>query len=272
MKNIIFVFIVGFSFLTQTRAVVSSAFQDTVFNQTDQNGLKQGYWKKYFPNGNLSYTAFFVNDKPVGQMVRYHEKKGIKALMTFDKNGDYAKAKLYYENGSLMAEGNYYQSKKDSIWKYFSYYTGSLTSTERFEKGIKQGKSQQFYPNGRLFEEIYWVNDKKHGDWIQYFENGKNKMLAKYTDGQLSGEFIVFNVAGKVQISGFYKENVMHGIWTYFDEQGNPEAKINYVFGIPENQTELTEKEQEFFNLMERNKGKYSDPVPEDFFPGNSGY
>ena len=64
----------------------------------------------------------------------------------------------------------------------------------------------------------------------------------------------------------------MHGLWTFYDEEGNQEAQINYVFGIPENKEKLTEKEQEYFEMMERNKGKYSDPVPEDLLPGYSGY
>jgi antitoxin component YwqK of YwqJK toxin-antitoxin module len=48
-------------------------------NHTDNNGLKQGFWKRNYPNGRAMYEGVFNNDKPVGEWRRYHENGGLKS-------------------------------------------------------------------------------------------------------------------------------------------------------------------------------------------------
>src|ERR1035437_3386097 len=119
---------------------------DTIFNQTDKQGLKQGFWKVKYPNGLVKYSAYFKNDKPAGLMKRYFEDGTIKAVMVFDATGIKAKTKLYYQDGPLAAEGNYVNSLKDSTWNYYSYYTKTLSNRENYVKGKKNGLSVSYYP------------------------------------------------------------------------------------------------------------------------------
>src|SRR5512145_3400788 len=84
------------------------AQSDTIFNQTDANNLKQGYWKKSYPNGKLMYKGYFKNNKPVGEMRRFFESGSVKAILNYDNNGEYARARLYYEGGQLAARGNFF--------------------------------------------------------------------------------------------------------------------------------------------------------------------
>src|SRR4030042_426354 len=91
---------------------------DTVFNQTDKQGKKQGYWKVRYEKGSIKYTAFFKDDKPVGELKRYFEDSTLKAVLNFRPGGIKAYAKLYYQAGPLAAEGLYINSVKDSTWKY----------------------------------------------------------------------------------------------------------------------------------------------------------
>ena len=44
-------------------------------------------------------------------------------------------------------------------------------------------KQQQYYSNGNI--EIEWTekNDKIHGEWKLYFENGEIRKKSKYEDG-----------------------------------------------------------------------------------------
>ena len=73
----------------------SSYENDTVFNNVDKNGLKQGHWKKYYPNGNLNYSGFFKDNKPVGILKRYFESGNLKAIMNFDNTGTFSETKLF---------------------------------------------------------------------------------------------------------------------------------------------------------------------------------
>lgn len=244
--------------------------QDTVFNHTDTKGLKQGYWKKYYPNGKLMYQGFFEDDRPVGEMKRYFKSGNLKAILIFNEKSDYSSAKIYYEDGALASEGFYAGSKKDSIWKYYSYYDRQLKSSETYQKGMKQGFSRQYYPGGNCFEKIEWKNNLKDGIWEQYFEDGSLKLKGQYIHGKLTGNFIVYYSKGQPMVAGGYKEDKREGDWMYYNENGSVNQMIKYSDGQPLNEKELTRQQQDFFRKIEQNIGRYREPVPADFFPQNS--
>jgi len=240
---------------------------DTVFNKVDDNGLKQGFWKKYYPNGKINYSGFFKDNKPVGTLKRYYESGNLKAIMNFDSTGTYAYAKLYYDDGQLAAEGCYYNSLKDSLWRYYSYYEGSVISDEIFEKGIKNGISHKYYPNGNITESEEWRNNIRSGLWEQYYEDGSLRLKGSYSDGKLTGDYIVYYPDGSIQIKGNYLEGKRHGKWLFYDEQKNLNLEINFVHGKAENEEALTRKQQEYFQNMDKNIGRFKDPEPEEFLP-----
>jgi antitoxin component YwqK of YwqJK toxin-antitoxin module len=243
--------------------------QDTVFNQTDSKGLKQGCWKKYYPNGSLMYQGHFKDDKPVGEMKRYFESGSLKAILFFDEKEDYASARIFYENGTLASEGFYSGSEKDSIWSYYSYYDTQLKSRETYKKGMKHGFSWEYYPGGRCFEKTEWKDNQKSGIWEQYFEDGSIRLKGQYTHGKLTGNFIVYYSKGHPMVIGGYKDNKREGSWKYFNKNGRMDHEIRYAGGQPLNETELTRQQQEFFRRIEKNIGIYREPVPADFFPQN---
>jgi antitoxin component YwqK of YwqJK toxin-antitoxin module len=247
--------------------ISQASVKDTLFNQTDVNGLKQGYWKKYYPNGKLMYKAFFKDNKPVGIMHRYFDNGNLQALMNFDKTGK-TRAKLYFDNGKIAAEGNYINSKKDSIWKYYSYYTHAIVAVENYVKGIKEGLSKRYFENGGISEELEWKNDKKNGEWKQYFPSGTVQSTGSYKDDKLNGEYKVYYESGQLKAVGNYDNNMMNGKWVYYDEKGNIQVQLNYINGKPENAKKLTDDEQKFFEKIEQNKGKFNDPTPADVLPG----
>ena len=107
--------------------------------------------------------------------------------MTFNETGTTAFAKMYLENGKLAAEGYYYQSVKDSIWRYYSSQSCKLLSTDTYNEGVKNGNSQTYYPNGNVSEELNWVDDKKSGIWKLYFDDGKIQQIATFLDRMQAG-------------------------------------------------------------------------------------
>jgi len=244
---------------------VANSQSDTLFNQTDANKLKQGWWKKAYPNGKLMYKGFFKDDKPVGTMYRYFETGAVKAILIYDAKSEYAHARLLYEDGNLAAEGVFFNSLKDSTWSYYSYYDRSLTATENYQKGIRYGRMTNYYSNGIVSEILDWKNDKKHGEWEQYFPNGKLKMKGSYVDQKLEGDFLVNYENGKPYLQGYYVNDRRQGKWTFFTENGTVEAEMEYVNGTPLNEEQLTEKQQELFRTIDANEGKFEEPDESNF-------
>ncbi|MGD2034573.1 MAG: hypothetical protein PVF73_05915 [Bacteroidales bacterium] len=257
--------------LILTTTLQIKAQHDTI-NQTDENGLKQGYWKKEYPNGKLLYEGHFKDGKPAGTMKRYYETGELRVIMQYDENPDYVKARFFYNDGETAAEGTYFQEKKDSLWRYYSFYTGSLTSTEMYNKGVKHGMEKQYYPNGQVSEKTEWVNNARHGIWNQYFDDGTQKLKTFYSFNKVNGAYTLYWPNGNVFILGHYVDNKRHGNWTFFNDEGKKELEIKYNYGEAENEEELIQKHREFFKMVEENIGKFEDPTIEDIMPSGGEY
>ena len=91
---------------------------DTLWNQTDALGMKQGYWKKLSPEGGLIYKGFFKGDRPVGKMQRFYVNGKKQADLNYIEGTDEAYATIYYQNGKPAANGKYLDMQKDSVWSY----------------------------------------------------------------------------------------------------------------------------------------------------------
>src|SRR4030042_3073641 len=152
VSQIVFPFFMLFALIVAPMKAQS----DTLFNQTDSKGLKQGYWKKCYPNGNLMYKGYFRNGKPDGELRRYYESGALKVVMVFTGTSDSCRSVLYYENGKFAARGNYIGTVKDSTWEYFSFYDQAVKSRETYRSGKKNGFSFHYYPDGTDSERTEW--------------------------------------------------------------------------------------------------------------------
>lgn len=253
--------------LSLSSATHAQIVKDTLWNQSDNQGRKQGYWKKTNDQGVLLYKGFFKDDKPVGEFIRYYEDSIPQSILIFDKTGSKAKVKLYYNDGNLAAEGNYINQQKDSVWKYYSYYTHLLVYSDSYKNGLKHGAETVYYENGQPFQITQWVEGKKAGQWIQYFPEGKIKAACTYENNTLHGSYHAYYSTGHPFLQGNYINGRKHGMWIYFNENGEKISEIEYRAGIPLNLDELTEKEQEFFKEIESSEGKYKDPDPSQMRP-----
>ena len=153
---------------------------DTTWNQTDEMGMKQGYWKKSYPNGELMYKGFFRNNKPAGKMLRYYEDGSLQAELVFHENTNVTYATMYFNNGQAGAIGKYISQKRDSIWSFYSYYTGTLSYQENYSMGKKHGVSIVYYAEGAVAEKTWWQDGMKQGKWEQFFEDSTLRLSSAY--------------------------------------------------------------------------------------------
>jgi len=216
---------------------------DTLFNYIDDNGLKQGHWKKYYDNGNMEYDGYFKNDKPVGEFKRFFPGNKIKAIMNYKEDGKTVKATLFYQNAKKAAEGTFIDMKKEGQWQYFSYYGGYLSSIENYINGKKDGVSCKYYENGKITEEIHWKNGIKQGKWTRYYLNEKPIVSSTYVNNKLDGNYEAFYNNGNLKVKGIYSKDNRHGKWIYYDEKGEIKSTIKYHYGVVLDNDELKEYE-----------------------------
>ena len=265
MKLRIFFVLIGFTFFGISIAQSKEIKSDTIFNTIDSAGLKQGFWKKFYPNENIRYTGQFNNNKPIGEFRRYYEEKGLQSILIYDEDGKSSAVEFYYNNGELAATGKYIGTEKDGVWKYYSYYGGFLSKEEHYKIGKKNGASHDYYENGTISQEIIWQNGVKNGIWKIWFSDASLQLETHYINGILNGGFTTYYPDGTVEIQGVYKDNIRIGSWEYTDLKTKEIRTIKYINGLPENQDEIDKKFLESMEEYEKNKNKIKEPDLNDF-------
>jgi antitoxin component YwqK of YwqJK toxin-antitoxin module len=256
MKQLIRIF---FLLLFSITTVVVAQNTKTI-NHVDQDGLKQGYWEKHYPNGNMQYAGSFINDKPIGILKRYTQEGVLKAEMTYVKNSNKVYSKFYYPSNVLHSKGIYIEKLKDSIWNYYSS-EGFKINEVMYRNYKKIVTERKFYPSGNISEISEWTNGVNDGLTIRYYDSKNVMIRILYTNGILNGEYNVYDADEKILIQGQYKNNKREGKWIYYKKNGHIESELNYTNGIADNHEELERLEMEQLELLEKNKGKIQDPT-----------
>jgi len=242
---------------------------DTVWNQRDQDGAMQGYWKKHTTDSMLIYKGFFRDGKPLGEFYRYYENGRVKALMNHDQDGIHSYARLFYPNGMLAAEGKYFNQSKDSTWGYYSYYSQDLTFKENYLRGIKQGESYVYYPDGATAEVKHWEKDLAHGQWKQYYEDYSLRLESNIKMGEIHGDYLLYNRMGTVVVKGRYSEGKMDGPWEFYSDDGKLEYQLSYENGINLDEEGYYKRALDYQKQIENNMGTIPEPDINNIIPGN---
>ena len=214
---------------------------DTI-NRTDASGKKQGLWRKYYRSDSLYSETVFKDDKPVGTARTWYETGGLKAEVSFGKNGR-GKGISYFEDGKKMASGNYLGTVKDSTWVYWHEKADTISAIENYKSGKPEGRWQVFYETGILAHEVPYVNGKKHGTVKQYNEDGRLIFEINYVNGVEEGPSTLYYTNGSVREKGIYKNGERDGSWKLFDDKGAVQGEIVYKNGVEISKSGITGSE-----------------------------
>ncbi len=126
---------------------------------------------------------------------------------------------------------NNYSGSKISM-----YYTDSIPKLRVFYKyfdGKKYvAKEIRYYPNSQIQSKgRYNEYNKKTGEWIYYFENGKKQRIENFYNGVKKGKYIEFYKNGKKMIQGYFNAGLPDGQWFIWNEKGIKISATKYENG-----------------------------------------
>lgn len=120
---------------------------DTI-NVTLENGKKQGFWRYYWPDGDLKYEVFYENGEKHGLELKYFDKQD---CMEFSNS---------YNHGMLYGPSvNFYPSCK-------------VKSEEAYKDGQKDGNERFYDENGFLLTEGKFVKGELDGSYAHFDKKG----------------------------------------------------------------------------------------------------
>jgi len=231
--------------------------QTSSINQTDNKGLKQGFWEEKVPNGTMK--GKYLNDKKEGNWITYGGNGNFLKLESYSGGLKQGIVVEVDQRGYLVGEMYYTDDLLDGTAKKF-YYGTNPASVIDYKKGKINGKKKVYYENaaGKLTEESDYTEDVKDGESKFYSSNGDPIAEYVYRKGALEGiqksyypgkklmseQNYVKNVEsglykeyfenGKLKIEGNYKEGKMEGKWVEYFENGVVKSDGSYVNGEKE--------------------------------------
>ncbi|HSH64313.1 MAG TPA: toxin-antitoxin system YwqK family antitoxin, partial [Bacteroidia bacterium] len=120
--------------LTLTQYKKGFIEKSEIINRKDKNGLKQGMWKEFYPNGVVKTEVTYTDDKMSGYLKEYSPKG---SLVNTTK----------YVNGVLQKDAPEL-AKLDVKTAY--YDDGSVRYTATYKDGVAEGIQREFSPEGKV--------------------------------------------------------------------------------------------------------------------------
>ena len=220
-----------------------------VFQGSYKEGLKDGVWKYYHPNGKLKREESNPPSSNEKYIVKtYRSTTGRLFTELIGKGEDTIHYKKYHHNGILGVElkndgqrifqkwtsfGNlYHYDNQDSIAYTINTKTKEYTYKGRFENGKKTGFWFKHYSNGNKEYEKNYQSGKLVGKSIDYFANGKISKEANYNqNGILEGDYKQYHKNGSIFMIGKYDHKGRRtNTWKYYTEKGKLLTIKNYLF------------------------------------------
>jgi antitoxin component YwqK of YwqJK toxin-antitoxin module len=228
-------------------------------NVIDANGKKQGEWAKKYRNGRYAYTATFVDDVPVGPVVRYTEKGEKSSVQIF--SGDTCHTTTFHSNGKTESKGIYIHKLKEGEWLFFGS-EGELIERSNYTHGELNGLQTIYFDNGKVAETCYYKNGVLDGPWKCLFPSGRTQLSANYVDGKLDGYYQCWNVTtGAKSVEGMYSHGKCVGEWKTYEDNGVDYRILHY-----DAKGNLLDKEAEkarivkLYNKYDAERGNLRDP------------
>ena len=84
-----------------------------------KNGLPDGQWQEWYPNGNLRFDSFWKEGKGHGSWKYFHEDGKIRQEEFFDMDAAIGIFKSYWPNGTIQLRSSWLYGKKHGEWTYY---------------------------------------------------------------------------------------------------------------------------------------------------------
>lgn len=148
------------------------------FNQTDEQGRKQGIWESFDSEGNLESVRLYSNGLRCGKEILYYANGQVYARnhWSCDSSFEYLDSLclVYHENGQVQLESWYDDGEPVGEWRYFSE-TGVLLTRQNYANGLREGVWEFYRPDGTLHFtmdysdlEIKWQDEVMNGVRVFY--------------------------------------------------------------------------------------------------------
>ncbi len=191
--------IIIFGMLLGTNSTFSQSYEVTkagdTINKIDVEGKKQGKWIVYGKNkpGTCYQTeqkveeGKYQDNKKSGLWVEYYCNGYLKTKLQYVNGRPDGYCVIYHDNGKIQEEGQWSSKLNKWVGKYRLYYdNGQVQHEFAFNpSGKREGPAKYFYENGQVAIEGNFQNGQEVGMFKEYYETGDTKAEKTFNNGQV---------------------------------------------------------------------------------------
>ena len=198
-------------------------------NRIDNNGMKQGDWKEFYPNGTVRVEMTYKDNMLYG----YYKEYDIKGNLTLT---------MLYDNGAVVKSNVEDQPDIEIVNRYDQ--DNRLIYSGPFRNQVPVGIHREFGPDGKvtnskiyndngllLSEGIVDESGNYNGKWKDYFPSGKISAEGQYTDSRRTGQWKFYDENSRVEQTGSYNSGRPDGIWKWYYDNGSLLREEEYFQG-----------------------------------------
>jgi len=176
-------------------------------------GLREGEWTFWHRNGRTFRREQYRRGVQEGPFVEFHPDGVTVAQQGEMRDGQpHGPWKQFSADGGLAAEGAYVQGLRDGVWKpYFATSPGQPPQVHKEET---------------------FVAGKRHGPYVEYYEDGTPNERGQYEDNKRTGKWTAWYPNGKLESEGLWQNDLQYGTWTFWYDNGQKHSDGDYRDGL----------------------------------------
>lgn len=97
-------------------------------------------------------------------------------------------------------------------------------------RGRLEGTYVEYFENGRLYIKARYRADRLHGSYETFFPDGKREITTTYRDGFLQGKYEEREESGELYVTGKYEKGEREGLFEFFRD-GKPLSRQLFAAG-----------------------------------------
>lgn len=191
-------------------------YGDIVEKGMELLGKKEGLWITYYGQNKQRQGNIYFHGALYGGTIALQSNGMIK-----EKNID------------VVWMNNYHQIQQPNDTLKLAIVFDTLKPGFVKLKGLmlnqkKHGIWYSYHEDGSIFIESCYLNNSLNGPSITYHSNGKILDKSNYFQNKEDGYFEQFHDSGILYRCGWYKNGKMIGVWKYYTDEGKLNKKIKY--------------------------------------------
>lgn len=168
-------------------------------NETDGNGLRQGYWKitgaisqeDGYGHDRIVEEGKYEDNKRIGLWRKFYPTGTVRSEITYVNDFPRGPYRIYYPSGKVEEEGDWQGMKNVNAFKRY-HENGRIAQDFHFNsKGRRDGTQRYYYPSGQPQLTVEVENGLSHGLYQTYYADGSLKEQKQIISGRVDPASVV---------------------------------------------------------------------------------